>query len=336
MSGPFSKHLLDSYQARTRGSHAPYSTYQPDSISTHGSTSFKPTMHGTYHPQDAFSCTPNDSAFFNLSADTEMKLAALQAKLNQKLGPEYISTRPGGNGMKLTYTEGWKVINLANEVFGFNGWSTAVVNVTCDFADYDPNTQRHTVGISATVRVTLRDGVYHEDVGYGMMENSKSKGAAFDKVRAARNSIFGRRCSSFRAYISLISGPTFQCRKEAVTDALKRALRNFGNLLGNCLYDKEYTKEIQKIKPPPPVSRPLSQAPLWNSPSLIPFHNSLNWTRIRCIADLTLRSRSRTPLSSSQQRDPRRLIVMTIRIRIQIPLITTPLPATIGGPNPNP
>ena len=139
-------------------------------------------MHGTYHPQDAFSCTPNDS-FFNLSPDTEMKLAALQAKLNQKLGPEFISTRPGGNGMKLTYTEGWKVINLANEVFGFNGWSTAVVNVTCDFADYDPSTQRHSIGIAAIVRVTLRDGTYHEDMGYGMMENSKSKAAAFDKVR---------------------------------------------------------------------------------------------------------------------------------------------------------
>lgn len=54
------------------------------------------------------------------------------------------------------------------------------------------------------------------------------------------------------------SGLTFQCRKEAVTDALKRALRNFGNLLGNCLYDKEYTKEIQKIKAPPPVSSCLS------------------------------------------------------------------------------
>ena len=208
-------------------------------------------MHGTYHPQDAFSCTPNDSAFFNLSADTEMKLAALQAKLNQKLGPEYISTRPGGNGMKLTYTEGWKVINLANEVFGFNGWSTAVVNVTCDFADYDPNTQRHSVGIAAVVRVTLRDGVYHEDTGYGMMENSKSKGAAFDKVRAPR---VDSTHFFIRFVLTPISGSTSQCRKEAVTDALKRALRNFGNLLGNCLYDKEYTREIQKIKPPPPVS----------------------------------------------------------------------------------
>ncbi len=42
-----------------------------------------------------------------------------------------------------------------------------------------------------------------------------------------------------------------QCKKEAVTDAIKRALRNFGNLLGNCLYDKAYTQEIVKIKVPP-------------------------------------------------------------------------------------
>lgn len=36
-----------------------------------------------------------------------------------------------------------------------------------------------------------------------------------------------------------------------MTDGIKRALRNFGNLLGNCLYDKEYAKEIVKIKVPP-------------------------------------------------------------------------------------
>jgi DNA repair and recombination protein RAD52 len=36
-----------------------------------------------------------------------------------------------------------------------------------------------------------------------------------------------------------------------VTDAVKRALRNFGTLLGNCLYDKSYTQEITKIKVPP-------------------------------------------------------------------------------------
>jgi len=41
-----------------------------------------------------------------------------------------------------------------------------------------------------------------------------------------------------------------QCKKEAVTDGLKRALRNFGNLMGNCLYDKAYTQEVVKMKVP--------------------------------------------------------------------------------------
>lgn len=45
--------------------------------------------------------------------------------------------------------------------------------------------------------------------------------------------------------------PSLQCKKEAVTDAVKRTLRNFGNVLGNCLYDKSYTQEIVKIKVPP-------------------------------------------------------------------------------------
>lgn len=35
-----------------------------------------------------------------------------------------------------------------------------------------------------------------------------------------------------------------------MTDGVKRALRNFGNLLGNCLYDKQYTQEVVKIKVP--------------------------------------------------------------------------------------
>ncbi len=33
-----------------------------------------------------------------------------------------------------------------------------------------------------------------------------------------------------------------KARKEAVTDALKRALKSFGNVLGNCLNDKDYVR----------------------------------------------------------------------------------------------
>ncbi len=34
---------------------------------------------------------------------------------------------------KFTYVEGWKAIQLANQIFGFNGWSSSVVDVTPDF-----------------------------------------------------------------------------------------------------------------------------------------------------------------------------------------------------------
>jgi hypothetical protein len=68
---------------------------------------------------------------------TAQSIAALQAKLNQKLGPEYISQRPGpGGGPKLTYVEGWKIINLANEVFGFNGWSSSITSLTVDYVGH--------------------------------------------------------------------------------------------------------------------------------------------------------------------------------------------------------
>lgn len=49
--------------------------------------------------------------------------------------------------------------------------------------DTNPTTGRVSVGISAIIRITLRDGTVHEDVGYGEIANSPSKAAAFDKVR---------------------------------------------------------------------------------------------------------------------------------------------------------
>lgn len=79
-----------------------------------------------------------------------------------------------------------------------------------------------TLGLSTIVRVTLRDGTFHEDIGYGHIENCKGKAAAFEKAK-----------------------------KEAATDALKRALRNFGNVLGNCLYDKDYLQKVTKLKVAP-------------------------------------------------------------------------------------
>lgn len=41
-----------------------------------------------------------------------------------------------------------------------------------------------------------------------------------------------------------------KARKQGVTDATKRALRFFGNSLGNCLYDTPYLGGIGKMAKP--------------------------------------------------------------------------------------
>ncbi|KAI8140680.1 DNA repair protein Rad52/59/22 [Fennellomyces sp. T-0311] len=142
----------------------------------------------------------------------------LQRDLAKQLGPEFLNQRAGPGG-KFTYIEGQAAIQLANELFGFNGWKSEMKNFTVDFLD--DHDGKVSVGVSAHIRVTLKDGTFHEDVGYGSMENSRSKAAAMEKAK-----------------------------KEAVTDALKRTLRMFGNLLGNCVYDKNYTKNMQYMKAP--------------------------------------------------------------------------------------
>lgn len=68
-----------------------------------------------------------------ISRSTAQEIASIQAKLERQLGPEYISDRPGAGGGKVQYLEAWKVINLANEIFGFNGWSSSIQNISVDY-----------------------------------------------------------------------------------------------------------------------------------------------------------------------------------------------------------
>jgi len=96
------------------------------------------------------------------------------------------------------------------------------MDIQVDFVDENANTLKVSLGLSVIVRVTLRDGTFHEDIGYGHIENCKGKAAAFEKAK-----------------------------KEGTTDGLKRALRNFGNVLGNCIYDKEYLGKVTKLKVQP-------------------------------------------------------------------------------------
>src|SRR5277367_6633175 len=75
------------------------------------------------------------------------EIATLQARLDKQLGPEFIYFRPGPAGQKVAYLAAEKVINLANEVFGFNGWSSSVQNIQIDFVDEHAQTGRVSIGL---------------------------------------------------------------------------------------------------------------------------------------------------------------------------------------------
>lgn len=76
---------------------------------------------------------PFDEPERRINEYTAQDIATLQARLDKKLGPEYISSRPGAGGQKVHYLSADKCINLANEVFGFNGWSSSIQKIDIDF-----------------------------------------------------------------------------------------------------------------------------------------------------------------------------------------------------------
>ncbi|KAG5364975.1 DNA repair and recombination protein [Yarrowia sp. E02] len=139
--------------------------------------------------------------------------------LKHNLGPEFVSKRPSPGGRSVHYLEGWKVFNLANEIFGFNGWRSQIMKLEVDYCDQNPETKRWDVGVYAIVRVHLKDGTYREDTGSGNVENCPKRDMALNKSR-----------------------------KEAVTDACKRAMRQFGPSLGNCLYDSDYLSKLRTVR----------------------------------------------------------------------------------------
>lgn len=86
-------------------------------------------------PPNAMAVTANpfDEGPRRISEYTAQEVATLQSRLDKQLGPEYISSRSGPSGQKVHYLAAEKCINLANEVFGFNGWSSSIQSIQIDF-----------------------------------------------------------------------------------------------------------------------------------------------------------------------------------------------------------
>lgn len=134
----------------------------------------------------------------------------ISKELSRKLDPANV--KPAKSfGPKGDYIEGWHAMAEANRIFGFNGWEYALKEVKCvserpkkigkDGKDGWAVTYTATVAVEAA-------GVRREDMGAG-------HGYDLDCGLAHESAL-----------------------KEAITDALKRALRSFGNPFGLALYDK--------------------------------------------------------------------------------------------------
>lgn len=140
---------------------------------------------------------------------TPKQMDHIKKMLAQGVDKEDISSRKGPGNSKLSYIEGWKIFEIANETFGIDGWVSSIKHLGLDFAP-DQKDGKWYASASCLMTITLKNGVFHEDVGCGDASD-RSKAKAIERAK-----------------------------KEAVTDAAKRALRLFGNRLGNCLYDKQF------------------------------------------------------------------------------------------------
>jgi len=166
--------------------------------------------------------------------------AAVQAATERYLTGDEISSRAGAGGQSVHYVECWRAIQAANRIFGFNGWSSDIVSLEKEFMGPEKD-GKWVAMYSAVVRVELKDGTSHTETGSG---DAKDR----DRAKAVENA-----------------------RKEAVSDATKRALRAFGNALGNCVYDKAHCKENEAAKKaaakrPALAAAPQPQPPQFQQP----------------------------------------------------------------------
>jgi hypothetical protein len=163
--------------------------------------------------------------------------------LNETLDERFVSTRKGGGNMTLRYLEGHDAIDQGNRIFGYGNWSYRPLS--CEQTVLIDPVTGEAVGVTykAQVELIVRGCVAPiVDVGSQPVStwnvddhiwSVREKDAKYKKV-ALDTSDFTRqeKTNARRA----ITDAHEMAEKGAVTDALKRALRTYGNQFGNGLY----------------------------------------------------------------------------------------------------
>ena len=129
-------------------------------------------------------------------------------KLSQPLDEDLVSYRKGRKGRTFAYLEGHTAIDQANRIFGYGGWGYELTGPVelheSEKVDAKTGETTRIRAYSASVRVTVPGSPSRTDVGF---------------VALVEDTVEGHETAM----------------KGAVTDALKRALRGYGDQFGNSL-----------------------------------------------------------------------------------------------------
>lgn len=140
-----------------------------------------------------------------------MDWAKISDDLQKPLDPAAIKPPPQGKYGE--YVDGYHVVTEANRIFGHDGWSYEITRLEQTHGqvfDIEKRGQQYRCSFLCTVRATV-GGVIREGAAVGMGSGKPENMG--DIIESAV--------------------------KEAETDALKRALRTFGNTFGLALYEKD-------------------------------------------------------------------------------------------------
>lgn len=170
----------------------------------------------------------------------EVFTPAQKAQLDRALPPHLISQRKGASNTTLSYIEGHDVIDQANTIFGYGNW--AYRPLCCEHVVLIDPLTGEAVGIAYKAQVELRvRGCVAPIVEVGSQPVAAWN--VVDTVMSRRKRGDTKPIEEYEQVQArrIIVEAHEQAEKGAVTDALKRALRTFGNQFGNSLYGADRT-----------------------------------------------------------------------------------------------
>lgn len=77
------------------------------------------------------------------------------------------------------------LVSLTNEIFGFNGWSSKILDCLCLTEDFNQESKTYSIQHKVMLRITLQDGTSIEAEGTGISSDSQQRAIGFSRSKKA-------------------------------------------------------------------------------------------------------------------------------------------------------